>query len=166
MAEEEGLEHREKVGKLEADVHTLTKSVEKIFTKLDELISANTPQQISIASMLGMFVSILGVFALLFGSVIYISNSSNAPLVAQSSQMITTMQAMQRGMQQNTNLIQLTSKDVSGLNNKVVSNDETLRWLLFEENLPKQLTELQVRLNHAEAIISTLGHKHGIPETP
>lgn len=147
----------ERLGKLESEVSNIDLTVRKLFEKFDQFVEKIQPKQMSLAGILGVLATLLGIFALLFGSVIYIANSSNAPLMAQSAQMVSTMQAIQQGMGQNTNLIQLTSKDVSGLSGKVQSNEETLRWLLFEENIPKQITELRMRQKTIEATLAKGG---------
>ena len=149
--------YAERLGKVESEVHNIGTTVSKLFDKFDQFVEKVQPKQMSLAGILGLLATLLGILALLFGSVIYISTSSNAPLMAQSAQMVSTMQAMQRGMGQNTNLIQLTSKDVSGLSGKVSSNEETLRWLLFEENIPKQLTELRIRQEQIEQLLLKKG---------
>jgi len=101
------------------------------------------PKQMGVPAIVGLLAAVLSIFALLFGSVIYITNSSNAPLYAQNAQIVATLQSMRGESQQNSSFIQLTNKEVSGLANKVVSNEETLRWLIFEENTPKQVSALK-----------------------
>ena len=100
------------------------------------------PKQMGVPAIVGLLAAMLRIFALLFGSVIFITNSSNAPLYAQNAQIVATLQSMRGESQQNSSFIQLTNKEVSGLANKVVSNEETLRWLIFEENIPKQVSAL------------------------
>lgn len=150
MATEDKLEHIEDIGKLKSEVHTLTRAVEKLFNKFDEWVLNNQPKQLTLATIIGIAVSILTICALLFGTVIYIANSSLAPLASQNVQIVNTLQSMQNSMQQNTSLIQLTNKEMTALYNKVNSNENTLRWMLFDENLPKQITELKVRMNYHE----------------
>lgn len=149
MAEDK-LEHIEDVGKLKSEVHTLTKAVDKLFAKFDEFVASNAPKQLTLPGVITIAVSLLTICALLFGSVIYITKSAIAPIASQNVQLVNTLQVMQNSMQQNTSLIQLTNKEMTALYNKVNSNEDTLRWMLFEENLPKQITELKVRMDYHE----------------
>jgi len=131
-----------KLGALETEVHMIKSSVNKLFEKFDDLVERMQPKQMGVPAIVGLLAAVLSIFALLFGSVIYITNSSNAPLYAQNAQIVATLQSMRGESQQNSSFIQLTNKEVSGLANKVVSNEETLRWLIFEENIPKQVSAL------------------------
>ncbi len=141
--EKDDVIYSQELGSLKGEVHAIKGSVNKLFEKVDTLLEKIQPKQMGIPGIVGLLASVLGIFALLFTSVIYITNSSTAPLYAQNAQIVATLQAMQNSSQQNTNLVQLASKDVSGLSNKVESNEDTLRWLIFEENIPKDLTALQ-----------------------
>ena len=145
--ENDNSEYSKELGSLQGEVHAIKGSVNKLFEKFDILVEKIQPKQMGIPAIVGLLAAVLGIFALLFSSVIYITNSSTAPLYAQNAQIVATLQAMQSSSQQNTNLVQLASKDVSGLSNKVSSNEDTLRWLIFEENIPKDLTTLQGEVN-------------------
>lgn len=144
------------IGKIEAEVHTLNTLVKTLFTKFDSYVEKSQPRPMSISAYVGLAVSILGIFALLFGSVMYISNSSNAPLVAQISQMTQVLATIQNNTMQNANQNQILVKEVSGIEKSVDSNEATLEWLLFSENLPKQVTEVQGRVNTLEMQVTRI----------
>jgi predicted PurR-regulated permease PerM len=150
-------DHDKIIGHLESEVHTLNTLVGKLFEKndvlydkMDTFMKEVRPKPMSFNMVLAAAVSILTVFALLFGSVIYIANSANAPMLTQLQVMNTNIQAISNAATGNTALIQLSNQKMSGVNNKVDSNEATLRWLIFDENIPKQLTETVGRLNSLE----------------
>lgn len=150
MAEGRTVDHDKAIGHLEAEVHTLNTLVGKLFEKndvlydkMDSFMQEVRPKPMSFNMVLAAAVSVLTVFALLFGSVIYIANSANAPILAQLQVMSSNTQNVTNVATQNTALIQLSNQKMSSVQNKVTSNEETLRWLLFDENLPKQITEIR-----------------------
>lgn len=149
--------HEREIGRLQSEVHTLNSLTGKLFEKtdllyekMDTFMQEVRPKPMSFTLALGGAVSILTVFAILFGSVIYIANSANAPMLTQIQAMNVNIQTVANAATQNTALIQLSNQKMSGVHNKVISNEETLQWLLFDENLPKQLTEIIGRVNTLE----------------
>lgn len=151
------LEDKERISKLEGEVHWVKESIPKIFEKIDGIISAMSAKPISVPAMIGMFAGGISILAGLFIAVIYIAGSQIAPLESQSNQLAlaiqnqgtqitAAIQAMQSNMMQNTNLIQLTNKEVSVNGAKTKENEGTLQWLIFEENIPKQVTILQQQI--------------------
>jgi len=150
MPKDDELEQAQIIGKIEAEVHTLNTLVKTLFKKFDDYVEKSHPKPMGLAGYIGVAVSILTLFALLFGSVVYISNSSNAPVVAQMAQMTQILSSIQSSTVQNAGQTQLLNKELSGLAKSVDSNEETLRWIIFNENLPKQVTEAQGRLNTLE----------------
>lgn len=176
MGADEELAYSQELGAIKGEVHSMKGevnsikgSVNKLFEKFDLFVEKMQPKQMGIPAIVGLLAAVLGIFALLFGSVIYITNSSNAPLYAQNAQIVATLQAMQNSSQHNTNLVQLASKDISGLSNKVSSNEETLRWMIFEENIPKKLTSLKGEVNTLKMQMENImqfshkGKTNGIP---
>lgn len=162
----EGKDHDKIIGHLESEVRTLNSLVGKLFEKndllydkMDSFMQEVRPKPMSFNMVLGAAVSILTVFALLFGSVIYIANSANAPLFTQLQVMNTNIQGVSNIATQNTALIQLSNQKMSGVMNKVTSNEDTLRWLLFDENLPKQLTQTVGRVDTLETLLNELRSK-------
>jgi len=162
----EGKDHDKIIGHLESEVHTLNSLVGKLFEKndllydkMDSFMQEVRPKPMSFNMVLGAAVSILTVFALLFGSVIYIANSANAPMFTQLQVMNTNIQGVSNTATQNTALIQLSNQKMSGVMNKVTSNEDTLRWLLFDENLPKQLTQTVGRVDTLEVLLNELRSK-------
>ncbi len=161
-------DHSKEIGRLQSEVHTLNTLTAKLFEKTDLLyekmdvfMQEVRPKPMSFSMALGGAVSILTVFAILFSSVIYIANSANAPMLTQLQAMNVSIQTVSNAATQNTALIQLSNQKMSGVHNKVISNEETLQWLLFDENLPKQLTELIGRVNTLEKRQEELRFKGG-----
>lgn len=148
--------HTEEIGMLKSEVHTLNTLVTKLFEKFDNFVEKLQPKPMSAVGYIGIAVSIMTIFALLFGSVMYITNSSNAPLVAQMTQMTQVLATIQNNTMQNTNQNQILVKELSGIEKSVISNEETLRWIIFDENLPKQITKTQGRLNTLEMQVNRI----------
>jgi len=145
-AEDKNADHSEDIGALKSEVHTLNSLVREIF----DLIKGLQPQPLRFNNVVGGGVAVLTIFALLFGSVIYIANSANAPILAQMKQLTTIVDTMNSATVTNNSLIQLSNQKVEGLYNKVLSNEETINWFLYQENIPKQLTESLGRINTLE----------------
>jgi len=150
----EGLEDKERISKLEGEVHWVKEAIPQLFEKMDALKDVISPKPMSIPAIIGMIAGGISILAGLFITVIFIANSQTSPLEAQNkqlsiamqnqgTQMVTAIQAIQSNMMQNTNLIQLTNKEVSAIGTKTEENQGTLQWMLFEENIPKQVTILQ-----------------------
>lgn len=159
-------DHDKTIGRLESEVHTLNSLVGKLFEKndvlydkMDSFMQEVRPKPMGFNMILGAAVSILTVFALLFGSVIYIANSANAPMFTQLQVMNTNIQSVSNIATQNTALIQLSNQKMSGVLSKVTSNEDTLRWLLFDENLPKELTQTVGRVDTLETLLAELRSK-------
>ena len=150
MAKEEELKQAEIIGKVVAEVHTLNTLVKTLFEKFDTYVERNQPQTIGVGGYLAIGLSMLTILALLFGSVIYIINSANAPIIAQTAQLATIAQTQQASIQHNTSFIQLTNKEVAGIKNMAISNESTLEWIIFQENLPKQIAVLQGKVTALE----------------
>ena len=140
----------EELGKIKAEVHTLNTLVKAHFAKFDQLVERLQPKPMGVAGYIGIALSILSILALIFGSMIYMTSSANAPVVTQMTQMTQILATIQNNTMQNANQGQLLSKELSGIEKSVSSNEETLRWIIFRENLPKQITEAQGRLNTLE----------------
>jgi len=153
------LGHAKEIGQLQSEVHTLNTLVTKLFEKFDIFTEKLQPKPMGVVGYIGIAVSIMTIFALLFGSVMYITNSANAPLVAQMTQMTQLLATIQNNTMQNANQGQLLSKELSGINKSVISNEDTLRWIIFDENLPKQITETQGRMNTLEMRMGLLHNK-------
>ena len=81
MSDEEKLDHSHEIGMLKSEVHTLNTLVSKLFEKFDSYVEKSQPKAMGVVGYIGIAVSMLSILALLFGSVIYISNSSNAPII-------------------------------------------------------------------------------------
>jgi len=143
MADENKLEkeHFEKVGRLESEVHTLTRAVEKLFNKFDEFVDYSRPKQLGISTIMSMIAAGLGSLALIFGCVLYIVNSATAPILSAINQQVSHMQATNALAVQTSNGIQLANKEITVVANRAAANEQTIQWLLFDTNLPKQITE-------------------------
>jgi hypothetical protein len=139
---EEQAEHHEKVGRLEAEVHTLTKAVEKLFGKFDEFVAASS-RPISLGVILGAGSFLLMLIGALLTFVTYVSNANVAPVVGQLRQTTDAVQSVNAMVMQNAGGLQLLNKEISTIDNKATGNQDTLQWMIFEENLPKQIAKLQ-----------------------
>jgi len=148
--------HAKEIGQLQAEVHTLNTLVTKLFEKFDLLVEKLQPKQLGVAGYIGIALSIMTIFALLFGSMIYMTSSANAPISAQMAQIAQTLASIQNSTIQASSNTQLLSKELSGLAKSVENNNNTLEWMIFQENLPKQITENQGRLNTLEMQVTRL----------
>jgi septal ring factor EnvC (AmiA/AmiB activator) len=156
MPKEEEIDHSHEIGMLKSEVHTLNTLVSKLFEKFDAYVEKTQPKPMGPATYIGIALSIMTIFALLGGSVMYMTNSANAPVVAQMAQMTQVLSTIQNSTIQNAGQTQLLNKELSGIEKSVDSNEETLRWIIFTENLPKQITETQGRLNTLEMQMNRL----------
>lgn len=145
------IEQSEKLGKLQSEVHTLSNAVNKLFEKFDTFIDRNQPKTLSLGGMLGIATSILGIIVIFFGSILWIITSALAPINTTLTQLAQISQDRQKEIQQNTSYIQLTNKELSGIKSIASSNGDTLQWLLYDENIPKQLTQLIGRVDALES---------------
>jgi hypothetical protein len=154
MSEELSKTERERLGKVEADVIHIDNTVSKLFAKFDDFVEKMQPRPTTPSQILGGFVLVLTMFAILFGSVIYIVNSSNAPLVAQmaaqanaqsthNAQLANALSGIQAMLQQNSASIQLTNKEVSVNSAKTRENTESIQYMLFDIRIPEAMTALQ-----------------------
>lgn len=148
MAEDTG--YAEEIGSLKSEVHTLNTLVTTLFEKVEALFERIQPKPMGLAGYVGMAASMMAILALLFGVVIFMITSSTAPLTTQNAQITSILQKMQSDMSVLSNQNQLTNKEVAGIKNMAISNESTLEWLIFQENLPKQLTTLQERVHSLE----------------
>ncbi len=157
------LKQAQDIGTLKSEVHTLNTLVTKLYEKFDLLFDRLQAKPIGVNNIIMSIGAILTIFALLFGSVIYIANSSNAPLMAQMQQINMSIKAISGSAVQNNSLIQLSNQRLSGIDNKVVSNEETLKWLLFDENIPKEITKNNGRIimleRQMDRVIQQAHHK-------
>jgi len=144
------IEQAHDLGSIKSEIHTLNTLVKTLFKKLDDYIEKNQPKPIGVAGYIGIALSILSILALIFGSMIYMTNSANAPVITALTQVSRTLATIQSNTMENANQNQLTRIELSGLAKSVGSNEETLQWIIFQENLPKQITETQGRLNTLE----------------
>jgi len=148
--------HAKEIGQLQSEVHTLNTLVTKLFEKFDLFVEKSQPKPMGAAGYIGIAVSVMTMGALLFGSVMYITSSSNAPLVAQMSQVSQVLSTIQSNTMRNANHGQLLSKELSAIDKSVASNETTLDWIIYQENLPKQVTEAQGRLNTLEMQVNRI----------
>lgn len=159
MSAEEGNngEHYEDVGRLKSEVHTLTKAVEKLFNKFDEFVQNNTPKQLSIPIILGSIATLLTIFGAVFAGAIFLVNALNAPIVANQNQQAAMMQTLSAIVSKAVTEGQLTNKEVSVVSKQTAANEETIRWMLYEERLPQQITKLNGRLDNLQLQLNLKG---------
>ncbi len=103
----------------------------------------------------------MAIFALLFGTVIYIANNSNAPLATEmktrriaqneiNAQVVSALTALQTSVSNTNSSIQLTNKEMSSIKNIAKSNESTLEWMIFTKELPTKLSVLQQKVKNLE----------------
>lgn len=156
MAEGDEIKQAHEIGKLKSEVHTLNTLVKNLFEKFDNYIEKSRPKPLGVSGYIGIALSILSILALIFGSMMYMTSSANAPVVTQMAQITQILATIQSNTMENANQNQLTRIELSGLGKSVDSNEETLRWIIFRENLPKQITESQGRINTLETQMDLL----------
>lgn len=140
----------ERLGKVETEVHLLTSGfaelkelIGKLFLKLEDHQKETAPKPISYGMILSGGVAIITMLGAMFAIMIYISSSTIAPIMAQNSQMINTMNTLLSQQTKLSSDIQLANKDISVIKGKSLANEQTLQWIIFEENLPKQITQIK-----------------------
>jgi len=143
-------EHGERLSKLETDVHNISSLVGKLFEKFDDFIEKMQPKRLGIPSIVGIAVSMVTMLAMLFGSMIWIVNSMIAPLSAQNSQIIASMQTINTSVLNNNAMIQLTNKEVATIKGSVGDSTETIRWMLFDRDILGDVTGIKKDILHLE----------------
>lgn len=161
MPDGEEIAQAHEIGKLKSEVHTLNSLVKTLFEKLDAIIERMQAKPMGIGIIISLIASLMGIFALLFGTVIYISNNSNAPLttemkthrVAQNeinAQVVAALTALQNSVSATNSSIQLTNKEMLSIKNIAVSNESTLEWMIFQEKYPMKFAVLQEKVKNLE----------------
>jgi len=155
------LEQAQEIIQVKTELHSLAKSFYSFVDEFKTYRDRSEPKPISIAQMLGGVVAILTILTIMFGSVIYVANSSNAPLLTQMAQITQVMTNIQNNTMQNASQGQLLNKELSGVSKSVKSNEETLRWIIFTENLPKQITHIEEKMRSLEENFKQHSHQKG-----
>jgi len=121
-----------------------TDTVERKFEKTDKLIeNMQLNAQAKPVTLNGILASLATLFVIigaLFTAVIMTINYSNGPIRTQTEQIVKSLTIMQAQQQQNSLGVQLLNKEVAQTVNKTASNTDTIQWMLFDENIPKQVT--------------------------
>jgi len=149
------------IGKLKSEVHTLNSLVKTLFEKLDAIIERMQAKPIGIGAIIGVIASLMGIFALLFGTVIYISNNSNAPLATEikargiaqneiNAQVVASLAALQNSVATTNSSIQLANKEMTSIKNIAKSNESTLEWIIFQKEFPTQIAVLKEKVEYLE----------------
>ena len=154
-AEENDLTEAQRSGKIQADIHSISgelkefkSEVKGILASIFEKIAESAPKPMGTPVVVSIIVGLFTLATILFGGIMYVATSQNAPIIAQMNQISRTQQSVSSILQQNINNIQLTNIKLTGVKEQVNSNAQTLDWLLFNENIPKQVTELQKDVEH------------------
>ena len=142
------IENGERLGKLETEVHSLItgfkdfkQTINTLFEKMDNHAEKTAPKPISFGMILGGGAALVAIVGAMFAVVIYISSSSNAPVLTQLEQVITNVNTLNSNVINNTSEIQLTRQTLSGLKNKTNDNKHQLDWILYQEKLPIKINE-------------------------
>lgn len=149
MSDNPEFENGRKISKLEAEVHSINSSfgefkdemkglVDKLFTKLDEHTNKKPiGVQVIIASIAGIF----SMGAILLGGMIWIISSMMQPVGIQQAQLANIVQALSANQSANSNKIELTNMQVAGNTKQIENVNDTVQWILYQENIPKQINE-------------------------
>jgi len=151
------IEYSKKVEKLDSDVENLKSSFDGFASRIENTISElfknlnnhqkeTAPKPLSV----GMIAAIVAILGGMFATVIYISNSSTAPLMAQQHQLQSTMNAILSNQTKLNSDIQLANKDISVIKNKANDNSETLNYLMYEIKLLPTITEIQKDIEYLQ----------------
>ena len=131
-----------------ADIHGLKTMLEKLFNKFDDFAKSHAPKPMGFPSIMAVLVAGLSSLAIVFGCILWIVNAQTAPVTANINQLAATVQAVNTGVLQTSNAVQLANKEITVVSNRAQANEATLQWILFDENLPKQITVLRGELDH------------------
>lgn len=167
MAEDTEANNSERIGKVETELHIIGQTLldqkeenKLLFTKLFDKLEKHTERKpLSLGAISGVTVSVLSAFALLMGGIIWTISSMIQPLSIQQSQTTNILTALNTHINNVSKSVDLTNKDVSGIKESAKNNEQTLQWLLFDENLPKQLTETIGRINMLEMQVNEIKHQ-------
>lgn len=157
----------ERISRVETEIHiigqTLLEQKEEnkaLFTKLfDKLETHIEKKPMSAGTIAGVIVSVLTAFALLMGGIIWTIGSMMQPLTIQQSQTTSILTVLNNSINDVSKNVDLTNKDVSGIKELTKNNQETLQWLLFDENLPKQVTTTNKDIEYLRRDVDTLMQK-------
>lgn len=145
---DEEIEQAQEIASIKSEVHSLKEAFNTFIEEFKSHRDRTTPNPITLTSMIGIFGTILGILVVFMSAIMYLIHSSNSPIIAQQNQILQIMQQTQNSVNGNRNDIQLTNKDLSNIKTTTHSNEDTLHWMLFDENLPKQITILQEQFKH------------------
>ena len=148
------LKYIKKVEKLDSDVENLESSfsgfikrfdttITDLFKKIDAHQRDTSPKPVSYGMILSGGVAIVTMLGAMFAIMIYISNSSNSPILAQQAQILNTMNSIVSNQTKLSSNIQLANKDISVIKNKSKSNEDSLHYILYEKELFPTLAEMQ-----------------------
>ena len=155
MSEIEGSDVQNRIGKVESkvasietDVHSTNNTLNKLFEKFDQFVEKSQPKPMSLSLVLGSTVAMLTIFALLFGSVIYIANSANAPLTTQMRQLTATMQTLTNNVARSNNDSRLIDKDLISIKERTEANAESLQWLINDKEITTEIELMKLKIEH------------------
>lgn len=138
------------IGHLQSEVHTLNTLVSKLFEKLDGFIAESSPKPLTLPTILGGIATVGTILAFLVGGVIWISTSSQAPIITQLDLVNKNMQVMMTGFATHGSEIQLTNQKISGIEGKVDSSNEVLNYFQYEYNVVQKDSDLTGRVKTLE----------------
>jgi len=154
MSKKLNLKYIKKVEKLDSDVENLGSifsgfakrfdtTITDLFKKIDNHQRDTAPKPVSYTMILSGGVAVVTLLGAMFAIMIYISNSSNAPLLAQQTQILNTMNGILTNQTKLSSNIQLANKDISVIKNKSLGNEESIRYMLYDKELFSTITSMQ-----------------------
>ncbi len=154
MGKKLNLKYIKKVEKLDSDVENLESSfsgfikrfdttITDLFKKLDNHQRDTAPKPVSYMMILSGGVAVVTLLGAMFAIMIYISNSSNAPILAQQTQILNTMNGILSNQTKLSGNIQLANKDISVIKNKSLGNEESIKYILYDKELFSTITSIQ-----------------------
>jgi len=135
---------------------TVTQSLDRLSIKFDEYIERSSPKQLGLAAIISVVASFFGILAVGFAGLLYLINSQIAPISATQVQILQALQKTNTSTVTLNSDVQLANKEITVVKNKAEANQQTLQWMLFDENIPKQLTLLQAESDGLVKSLDTL----------
>lgn len=162
--EDKEIENGKKISKLEAEVHSINSSfgefkdemkvlVSKLFTKIEEHTNR---KPIGASVIIASIAALFSMTAILLGGMVWIISSMMQPTNIQLTQLASIVTNLNTSQMNSASKIELTNMQVAGSLKEIESTNSTLRWMLYEENLPKQINETRKDIEYLKIDIARL----------
>ena len=158
------IQNGKKISKLEAEVHSINSSfgefkdemkglVSKLFTKLEEHTNR---KPIGVSVIIASIAALFSMTAILLGGMIWIISSMMQPTNVQLVQLSNIVSSLNSNQMISSSKIELTNMQVAGNVKEIQSTNSTIQWMLYEENIPKQVTELKKDIEYLKIDMNRL----------